>query len=293
VAEALHSQSRRRDRSLVKVNCAALPAELIEAELFGHAKGAFTDAKIAKAGLFEEADGGTLFLDEIGDMSYPLQARLLRVLEDGKVRRVGETKDRQVDVRVVAATHNDLEAAVRAGRFREDLYFRLAHLPLTIPPLRDRTGDVRLLFDQFLRHFARRHGLTVPRVAAEIFPHLERYPFPGNVRELRSLAERLLVFGGDPLTADHLPAHFFDTAASEPIDPPLLSPALPTLPFKDFKLRSEREYLERILQKNGWNLSATARKLDIQRTHLHQKVKDLGLRRPAGEEAEAEEQEGR
>ncbi len=155
VASALHRQSSRAEGPFVKINCAAIPEHLIEDELFGHAKGAFTDARAAKPGLFEEAHGGTLFLDEIGDMSYPLQARLLRVLEDGRVRRLGDTRDREVDVRVIAATHQDLEKNVKEGRFREDLYFRLAALPLEIPPLRDRGEDISGLFDHFVEHFAK------------------------------------------------------------------------------------------------------------------------------------------
>ena len=154
VASALHRQSARSQRPFIKINCAAIPHHLVEDELFGHAKGAFTDAKTAKPGLFEEADGGTLFLDEIGDMDLTVQSRLLRVLEDGRVRRVGETRDRQVDVRVLAATHRNLEEEVKAGRFREDLYFRLAHLPLPVPSLRERREDIPLLFDHFLEHFS-------------------------------------------------------------------------------------------------------------------------------------------
>jgi len=156
VADALHRHSHRAGKPFIKINCAAIPPHLVEDELFGHARGAFTDARQAKPGLFEEADGGTLFLDEVGDMEYPLQSRLLRVLEDGRVRRIGDTQDREVDVRVVAATHCDLEEAMQRGEFREDLYFRLAHLPIEVPPLRERPEDVRLLFDFFLQHFVRR-----------------------------------------------------------------------------------------------------------------------------------------
>ncbi|MES1211842.1 MAG: sigma-54 dependent transcriptional regulator, partial [Acidobacteriota bacterium] len=180
VASALHRQSRRAHRPFIKLNCAAIPPDLVEDELFGHARGAFTDAKSAKPGLFEEADGGTLFLDEIGDMELAVQSRLLRVLEDGRVRRVGETRDRQVDVRVIAATHRDLEENVRAGRFREDLYFRLAHLPIPVPPLRERPEDVPLLFQLFREKFTRQHRSRPRTVDPEVHPLLERYPWPGN-----------------------------------------------------------------------------------------------------------------
>jgi len=280
VASALHRQSRRSHRPFIKINCAAIPPDLIEDELFGHARGAFTDAKTAKPGLFEEADGGTLFLDEIGDMELTVQSRLLRVLEDGRVRRIGETRDRQVDVRVIAATHRDLEESVRAGRFREDLYFRLAHLPLSVPSLRERREDVRGLFHHFLERFSRQHRARPKRVDPEVYPYLENYPWPGNVRELRNLCERLVVFGGDPVTPGQLPSGFF-----EPTRPPesgllLLPAAFPILPLREFKARCEREYIESVLQRTRWNVSAAARLLDVQRTYLHQKIHMLGTRRP-------------
>jgi two-component system nitrogen regulation response regulator NtrX len=280
VAAALHRQSRRAQRPFIKINCAALPPDLVEDELFGHARGAFTDAKTAKPGLFEEADGGTLFLDEIGDMERSVQSRLLRVLEDGRVRRLGETRDRQVDVRVLAATHRDLEAAVRSGAFREDLYFRLAHLPVAVPPLRDRPDDVPLLFHHFLERFARRHRSRPRQVAPEVYPLLAAYPWPGNVRELRNLCERLVVFGGDPVTPDQLPSGFFATGRAAEPGLLLLPPGLPVLPLRELKARCEREYIEAVLQRTRWNITAAARLLDVQRTYLHQKVRALGTRRP-------------
>jgi two-component system nitrogen regulation response regulator NtrX len=280
VASALHRQSARAQKSFIKINCAAIPDHLVEDELFGHAKGAFTDAKNAKPGLFEEADGGTLFLDEIGDMDFALQSRLLRVLEDGRVRRVGETKDRQVDVRVIAATHRNLEEEVKANRFREDLYFRLAHLPLAVPPLRERREDIPLLFNWFLERFSHQHRMRPRKTDAEVFPYLEGYAWPGNVRELRNLCERLVVFGADPLTPDQLPSAFFEPARA-PETGLLLTPGtLPIVPLKDFKAQCEREYIESVLHRNRWNFTAAARLLDVQRTYLHQKVKILGIRRP-------------
>ena len=280
VADALYRLSERRERPFVKINCAAIPAQLIEDELFGHAKGAFTDARADKPGLFEEADGGTLFLDEIGDMEYGLQSRLLRVLEDGRVRRVGETRDRPVDVRVLAATHSDLEAAVREKRFREDLYFRLAHLPIEVPPLRERGGDVRLLFEHFVGRFCRRQRRRAPSIEEAVFEALERHSWPGNVRELASLAERLVVFGGDPVTVRQLPEVFGEGGQPPAAGLVRLEEEFAVLPLKQFKTQCEKQYIERVLERTGWNVAAAARLLGIQRTYLHQKLTALGSRRP-------------
>ncbi len=291
MASALHGQSARSQRAFIKINCAAIPHHLVEDELFGHAKGAFTDAKNAKPGLFEEADGGTLFLDEIGDMDLSVQSRLLRVLEDGRVRRIGETRDRQVDVRVLVATHRNLEEEVKAGRFREDLYFRLAHLPIPVPSLRERSEDIPLLFNYFLDRFSRQHRVRPRQADPELFPYLAHYAWPGNVRELRNLCERLVVFGGDPLTPDQLPSSFFEPTQAPETGLLLSSTSLPIVPLRDFKSQCEREYIESVLHRTRWNFTAAARRLDVQRTYLHQKVKMLGIRRPgvgAEEEVGAE-----
>ncbi|MEM9554374.1 MAG: sigma-54 dependent transcriptional regulator [Acidobacteriota bacterium] len=288
VAAALHGLSQRADGPFVKINCAAIPGHLIEDELFGHAKGAFTDARSAKPGLFEEADGGTLFLDEIGDMDYALQSRLLRVLEDGRVRRIGETQDRVVDVRVLAATHQNLEERVKAHEFREDLYFRLAALPLEVPPLRARGDDIELLFRAFLERFTRRHKLRPKRVDDGVLERLASYRWPGNVRELRNLCERLVIFGGDPIDRDELPSAFIDGEAEESgAETGLvrLSPRL-DLDLRAFRMQCEKEYIESVLRRTNWNVAAAARILDIQRTYLHQKAASLGLRRPSHDEVE-------
>ncbi len=280
VAEQIHRRSRRRDRPFVKINCAAIPAPLVEAELFGHAKGAFTDAHTARAGLFEEANGGTLLLDEIGDMDLQVQARLLRVLEDGVVRRLGDPQERRVDVRVVAATHRNLEEA--GGRVRQDLYFRLAHVPLGVPPLRERGKDVELLFRHFVATLSVHHRLRVKQVQEDVFPWLLGYSWPGNVRELRNLCERLVVMGTDPLSADQLPAHLQRGGSVEEsgwLRPTRLSSG-DLVEFRRFKEECEREYVEAALHRCGWNVAAAARVLGLQRTYLHAKVVALGLARP-------------
>ncbi|HET9766958.1 MAG TPA: sigma-54 dependent transcriptional regulator [Thermoanaerobaculia bacterium] len=281
VANALHRRSARRDAPFVKINCAAIPPHLIEGELFGHARGAFTDAKTAKAGLFEEAHRGTLFLDEIGDMDLTLQARLLRVLEDGRVRRLGETRDRGFDVRVLAATNRNLEAEVAGGRFREDLYFRLAHLPIEVPSLGEHREDLPLLLAHYLDTFAARHRVRRKTLGEGILPVLLRYPWPGNVRELRNLCERLTILGSDPITPDQLPSPFFEPTAPHHETGLLRPQELQAItPWKEFKAASEREYLEAVLRRTGWNFAAAARLLDLQRTYLHQKATSLGIARP-------------
>jgi len=288
VAERIHRQSRRADRPFVKLNCAAIPAPLVEAELFGHARGAFTDARTARAGLFEEADHGTLFLDEVGDMEAAVQARLLRVLEDGRVRRLGESHERSVDVRVLSATHRDLDREVEQGRFRADLFFRLAHLPIRVPALRDRPSDVPELFGHFVAAASARHRLRPKQLCDTLYPPLLAYHWPGNVRELRNLCERLVVLGSDPLTSDQLPVGL--SLPGRVLEGGWLSPKrlaeAPPVPFRRFKAECEREYLEAMLQRLGGNLAAAARALGLQRTYLHAKVVALGITRPERKETD-------
>jgi two-component system nitrogen regulation response regulator NtrX len=280
VANAVHRQSRRAQRPFIKLNCAAIPAHLIEDELFGHARGAFTDAKTARRGLFEEADGGTLFLDEIGDMDPALQSRLLRVLEDGRVRRIGETADRVVNVRVLAATHRDLEEMAGEGRFREDLFFRLSAVPIDVPPLRERSVDVPLLFTTFLQQFCLRNQRPSLSIASEVHEALARYAWPGNVRELRNVAERLSVFGTDPVTVEQLPSTITARAAGPESGLVRIASAAAVMPLRDFKAQSEKEYIEMVLRRTNWNVSRAAQLLDIQRTYLHEKMTALGIARP-------------
>ena len=287
-ANMLHRLSGRRDRPFVKINCAAIPAHLIEDELFGHARGAFTDAKTAKPGLFEEAHRGTLFLDEIGDMELNLQARLLRVLEDGRVRRIGETQDRQIDVRILAATNQDLEPMTREGRFREDLFFRLAGVPIDIPPLRQRAEDIPLLIRHYLDQFCvenRRRRLTVD---PDAMTRLERYSWPGNIRELRNVCEQIAIFAIDPVTAEDLPMSMLQPAAGRESGVLRLVETAPIVPFREFKEQCEKEYLASVLRRTNWNFVHAAKLLGMQRTYLHQKIAALNIPKPkrAGEDDE-------
>ncbi|HYR27351.1 MAG TPA: sigma-54 dependent transcriptional regulator, partial [Thermoanaerobaculia bacterium] len=280
VANAIHRQSRRTSKPFIKLNCAAIPAHLIEDELFGHARGAFTDAKTAKRGLFEEADGGTLFLDEIGDMEPALQSRLLRVLEDGRVRRIGETQDRAVNVRVLAATHRNIEEAAKDGRFREDLFFRIATVPVDVPPLRERRDDVPLLFTTFLQQFCVRNQRVPLSVETPVYNALAAYDWPGNVRELRNVAERLSVFGIDPLTVEQLPSAIVTRQAGPEHGIVRVSDTAPVMALREFKAQCEKEYIEAVLRRTSWNVSKAAQLLDIQRTYLHEKMAALGIVRP-------------
>jgi DNA-binding NtrC family response regulator len=278
VADAIHAGSDRCDGPLVKINCAAIPPQLVEDELFGHVRGAFTDASGDKRGLFEEANGGTLFLDEIGDMDLDLQARLLRVLEDGRVRRIGGREEIEVDVRVIAATHENLEEAVAEKRFRQDLYYRLAHLPVDVPPLRAREDDVRTLFEHFLAVFCDLNNRPRPHVEEDVFANLSNWAWPGNVRELKSLAERLAVLAADPIDCKELPEPY---RSGRPASEVLLNldTADGTLSLKEFRNQCEKRYVEAVLESSGWNVSEAARRLGIHRTRLHQKMNELGTRR--------------
>jgi DNA-binding NtrC family response regulator len=271
VARAIHEHSPRKDEPFVPVNCTALTESLLESELFGHAKGAFTGAAAAKRGLFEEAHSGTLFLDEIGDMGAKMQAQLLRALQDGEIRRVGGNEAIKTDVRVVCATNRDLEAEVRGSRFREDLFFRINVVTLKLPPLRDRRSDIPMLVAHFLRKFARREGRAVSGVAPEALAVLERYNWPGNVRELENVVERALtlVKGGVVLPSD-LPKEVLEGAhvlapaqggAAEPLTS--LAGDRPTL------AELERRYIELILNETGGNKKRAAEILGIDRRTLY------------------------
>jgi DNA-binding NtrC family response regulator len=278
VAAAIHHQSSRAAGPFVRINCAAIPSNLIEDELFGHVRGAFTDARSNKKGLFEEAHGGTLFLDEIGDMDLALQSKLLRVLEDGRIRPLGGSVERQVDVRVLTATHRDLLQEAGKGRFREDLFYRLGAVPIHLPPLRERLEDLPELAAHFLLTAAQKHRLRPKELSDELIEALKNHSWPGNIRELKNLCERLVIFGHDPLQRDDLPLEW---AGGESLEASgLLRPAsLHPMPLRSFRARCESEYLEAMLRRMDWNYVAVAKALEINRSYLHQKITALGMKR--------------
>ncbi len=275
IARALHQMSPRADETFVKVNCAAIPGELIESELFGYEKGAFTGAHGRKAGQFELADTGTLFLDEIGDMSLDAQAKVLRALQSGEITRVGGQRSITVDVRVLAATNRDLERAVAEGAFREDLFFRLNVVPLSAPPLRERLTDVPLLLQGFIRNFCKENGYREKRVDEDAMARLSAYAWPGNVRELKNIAERLVIMSGETITRSDLPESIAGVRPAPA--PPKFDGPRPTL--RDFREAAERQFVQETLEENGWNISRTAQVLGIERTNLHKKIKALGLKK--------------
>jgi transcriptional regulator with GAF, ATPase, and Fis domain len=287
IARAIHRASKRAEGPFVKVNCAAIPAELIESELFGHERGAFTGADRQKRGRFELADGGTLFLDEIGDMSLDAQAKVLRALQTGEVVRVGGERSFVVDVRVVAATNKDLEEEVRQGNFREDLFFRLSVVPIESPPLRERGEDVPLLVRHYLERFSLEHGVDpIVTLSPEAETALQSYAFPGNVRELRNLCERLVILADNPVRLADLPDSIAGDGGSE--RPPSLedggrgidlSEYGSDLTLRELREQVERDYIAQKLEETGWNVTRTAEILGIERTNLHKKLKQLGLKK--------------
>ena len=269
VARQIHVQSGRADGPFIEVNCAAIPEELIESELFGHEKGAFTGAVQQKIGKFELADRGTIFLDEIADMSLKTQAKILRILQEHKFERVGGTATIEVDVRVIAATNKALEKEIAEGRFREDLYYRLNVIPFQVPALRERRGDIPLLARAFVDEFCRESGAGPKEVAARAMARLEAYAWPGNVRELRNLMERLVLMTRGPRIVEaDLPESVRAGARSEPGDPATLDEAR-----KSF----EREYLMARLEEHGWHISRTAEAVGMARESLSRKIRQLGI----------------
>ncbi len=306
VSRALHHLSARRNEPFVKVNCAAIPRELIESELFGHERGSFTGAQARKRGFFEQAHGGTLFLDEIGDMDLSAQAKVLRALQNGEVVRVGSEHVVHVDVRVLAATNKDLAREVAAGRFREDLYFRLNVFPLHMPALRERGGDVTLLASSFVAAFCAENGLRGKRIAPSVFEELERRQWPGNVRELKNVVERAAILSSDVITIADLPedphSSPFDEDVgvlgtevddSEPGEPSEGRRPSATgfaasltrdgerapLTLREFREESERQYIVETLRSLDWNVSRAAVVLGVERTNLHKKIRSYGIAR--------------
>jgi two-component system nitrogen regulation response regulator NtrX len=276
VARAIHRQSPRARKPFVEVNCAAIPGELIESELFGHMKGSFTGAIQDRAGKFEQADTGTLFLDEVGDMSLAAQAKVLRVLQDADVTRIGGTKARKVDVRVIAATNKKLEDEIAAGRFREDLYYRLNVVPIHVPPLRERREDIPLLVEHFLSQFSRTDGVAPRTIDAGAIDRLTAFEWPGNVRELRNTIERLLILaaGAKVTAADVERLTGARAAASGGI-----GGLEDSKTFEAFKLAAERAFLAVKLRQHDWNVAETARALDMPRSNLYKKIERHGLAR--------------
>ena len=283
IARAIHQCSRRRDRSLIRVNCTSIPKELFESEFFGHAKGAFTSAVKDRIGRFEAAAGGTLFLDEIGEIPLELQSKLLRVLQEKCYERVGEERTRHADVRIVAATNRDLKKEVKAGRFREDLYYRLNVFPMRLAPLRDRREDIPLLATHFIESSLRELGCPRPRLTRAGIESLQAYDWPGNIRELRSVIERAVIFARGGALEFDLP-----TVDSSP-DPTPVTPRLGDRSDSEYLTDSEMQRLERenlfaVLEKTGWKIKGidgAAELLGVKPTTLISRIGKMGLKRPS------------
>jgi len=286
VSRAIHRLSPRAEAPFVKVNCAAIPRELIESELFGHEKGSFTGAQARKRGFFEQAHGGTLFLDEIGDMDLAAQAKVLRVLQNGELLRVGSERPVHVDVRVLAATNKDLDKAVQEGTFREDLFFRLNVFPIRVPELRERGDDIRLLADALVAQFCRENGLRPKKIHEDVYEALARRRWPGNVRELKNVVERAAILSGEEITIADLPedphSSPFDEEAEESFGSP--PPATPTadgerLTLRKYREMAERNYILETLRELDWNITRAAVVLGIERTNLHKKIRGYEIQR--------------
>jgi two-component system, NtrC family, nitrogen regulation response regulator NtrX len=275
VARAVHAHSARRERAFVEVNCAAIPEELIESELFGHERGAFTGAHARRRGRFELADGGTVFLDEIGDMSFKTQAKVLRALEEQSFERVGGKDTVKVDVRVIAASNRDLQALIRDGRFREDLFYRLNVIPIEVPPLRARTDDIPLLVDHFIRTFSAENGKRVKTLSGEALAYFLAYDWPGNVRELRNMVERLVIMAPRAvIEAEDLPV---------PLRPKERwgdGGEARERTLREARDGFERAYILAELRANDWNVTRTSERLGIERSHLYRKIKAYGIAPP-------------
>lgn len=276
VARSIHHNSRRHDKPFVEVNCAAIPEELIESELFGHEKGSFTGATTQRRGKFDQAHMGTLFLDEIGDMSLKTQAKVLRILQEHTFERVGGNKTIEVDVRVIAATNKDLEKEIAIGNFREDLYYRLNVIPFHVPPLRERKSDILQLATHFLEYFCSKESRETKRLDDEAMQALTDYPWPGNVRELKNLIERLVIMSpGNTITRNQLPQSIGNKRLAASKDPGFTG--LTSNTFRTAKEEFEKEFLIQKLDENDWNVSRTAEAIEIERSNLHRKIKSYGI----------------
>lgn len=281
VARAIHEKSKRTDAPFIKVNCAAIPTELIESELFGHEKGAFTGAHQAKAGKFELANGGTIFLDEIADMSLDTQAKVLRVLQEQEFERVGGTHSMRVDVRVITATNADLPSRVEDGEFREDLFYRLNVIPFHIPPLRERPEDIPLLVKYYFEKFANEYDRAFKGLSEGAMELFIAHPWPGNIRELKNLIERIIIMvPDDQLNFDMLEELFVQSRMPSRRDDSGLDKILLSGQYRDSVSNFERLMIERRLKSNSWNVTQTAKELGLERSHLYKKMKGLGIQKP-------------
>ncbi|MGB3064528.1 sigma-54-dependent transcriptional regulator [Sphingobacterium thalpophilum] len=285
VARWLHEKSNRAQGPLVEVNCAAIPSELIESELFGHEKGSFTSAIKQRIGKFEQANGGTLFLDEIGDVSLSAQAKVLRALQEHKITRVGGDKEIDVNVRVVAATNKDLLKEIEEGNFRMDLYHRLSVILIHVPSLVERTEDIPLLSTSFCEEICMEYGIPVKEITAAAMKELSQLPWTGNIRELRNMIERLIILSDRSITDKDVVA--FANPSREPVNGIAHEKGIINYgldmdsfdSFQDYKDHAEKEFIKYKLEKNNWNVSKTADDLDIQRSHLYSKIEKFGLKR--------------
>jgi two-component system nitrogen regulation response regulator NtrX len=270
IARALHAASQRNSNPFVEVNCAAIPEELIESELFGHRRGSFTGASEDKVGKFQKADGGTLFLDEVGDMSLKTQSKVLRVLEEQRFEPVGSNQAVTVDVRVIAATNKKLDDEIARGSFREDLFYRLNVIPFYVPALRERIEDLPILARHFLGEFCRAYGRKPKELSEAALDVMLRYPWPGNVREVKNLIERLVIMCPQVrIEPHHLPPELFRGAAR--------SPQQPYATLHEARAAYEREFILRKLEENQWNMTRTAAAIGLERSHLYRKMKSLGI----------------
>ncbi len=277
VARAIHQQSTRADKPFIEVNCAAIPEELIESELFGHEKGAFTGATAARKGKFDLANSGTLFLDEIGDMSLKTQAKILRILQEHKFERVGGNRTIEVDVRVIAATNKNLQREIEQGNFREDLFFRLNVLPFSVPPLRQRKDDIPRLCTHFLKYFCGKESRQIKTISQPALQALLGYDWPGNVRELKNLIERLVIMTpGNEIKVGDLPHSISPARMSKNSTQTGPEHDMPAS-YREAKEAFEKRFLEEKLKKNSWNISRTAEEIGLERSNLHRKIKNYGI----------------
>lgn len=273
VARAIQQNSNRKNSPYIEVNCAAIPNELIESELFGHEKGSFTGAMQQRIGKFELANNGTLFLDEIGDMSLQAQAKVLRAIEDGKIERVGGTKKIDVNVRIISATNKNLEEEIKKGNFREDLFHRLNVIPINIPPLRERTDDIPILVNYFAEEISTKHGKSKPSFSSDAIKFLQQQNWTGNVRELRNAVERIIIILGSNKTIEKNNLELLFNKSKEGMDNIINT----SNSFQEFKEKAERAFILKQLELNNWNISKTAEILDIQRSHLYSKMKKYDI----------------